>query len=178
MIYEKAAAAAEREMHATGTPTAIIQSGRANNYQIMNAAEAIEKQTYIWDVFYPLITCSECERIHKPGAGRQVSMEIVDRKLCFECLQWIWLVDSTDHPNNVRVRGEHYTICLEDIGNCKRGMNGDRYNIKFDDGRLATTTNLWSQGTIPERFRERLPDNAVFISTAEYEAAVLAQGRQ
>lgn len=86
------------------------------------------------------------------------------------------MVDAINHPNNVRVRGEHYTICIEDIGHAKRGFNGDRFNIKFSDGRLATTTNLWSQGTIPERFRERLPDNAKFIGKDEYERLTAEKG--
>ena len=36
--------------------------------------------------------------------------------------------------------------------------------IRFKDGHTITTNNLWCHGTIPEDFRNKLPDNAEFYT--------------
>jgi hypothetical protein len=35
-----------------------------------------------------------------------------------------------------------------------RGFDGSRYRICFDDGSDIVTDNLWTQGKVPERFRD------------------------
>jgi hypothetical protein len=52
-----------------------------------------------------------------------------------------------------------YTIENEDTEHY-RGFAGRRFVIRFHDGRIVETTNLWSNGIIPEHFRDRLLDNA------------------
>lgn len=42
-----------------------------------------------------------------------------------------------------------------------RGFGGRRWRIWFFDGSQVGTSNLWSQGEVPDRFRRLLPDNAV-----------------
>src|SRR5205823_2378018 len=43
-----------------------------------------------------------------------------------------------------------------------RGFGGTRFVIEMFDGTRFVTTNLWTQGEIPDRFRHLLPDNARF----------------
>lgn len=43
------------------------------------------------------------------------------------------------------------------------GFDGQRFYIRFFDGREITTNNLWHNGIIPQEYREQLPDNAEFI---------------
>jgi hypothetical protein len=78
---------------------------------------------------------------------------------------WQRLIEKRNNPSHVVVKGTHYQIGPEDpsIRRQWRAFHGDRYNIKFNDGRTATSTNLWCQGTIPAAFREQLPDNAEFV---------------
>lgn len=45
-------------------------------------------------------------------------------------------------------------------------MGGRKFHIQMHDGQVIETTELWHQGTIPEHFRERLPDNANFLNGA------------
>ena len=47
---------------------------------------------------------------------------------------------------------------------------GRIFKILFNDGRIVLTNNLWCNGDIPEKFREQLPDNAVFekVSKEDY----------
>lgn len=65
-----------------------------------------------------------------------------------------------------RIEGHHYVIEEDDNSGGFQGMGGRLFTIVFDDGREVVTRNLWSQGTIPPKWRERHPDNAHF-KTAE-----------
>ena len=45
------------------------------------------------------------------------------------------------------------------------GHGGYLFKIKMlDTGKIIETNNLWHQGSIPEHFRERMPNNAEFIN--------------
>lgn len=68
------------------------------------------------------------------------------------------------NPDQVIVNGFHYYIGPENTPTNWKGMNGDLYIVEFFDGRVVETTNLWCQGNIPERYRDALPDNAVFVA--------------
>lgn len=78
---------------------------------------------------------------------------------------WQPHIEKRNDPDHVVVKGVHYIIGAEDpsIKRNWRGFGGDRYHIKFHDGRTVVSTNLWCQGPIPARFREQLPDNAEFV---------------
>lgn len=65
---------------------------------------------------------------------------------------------------SVRINGEHFMIG-DDVPNPSqlKGHGGARFQIKFHDGRVVETTNLWHQGEIPKEFKDKLPDNADFV---------------
>jgi hypothetical protein len=76
---------------------------------------------------------------------------------------WLQWVETRNDPNCVRVNGVHYYICDEASISTFRGFAGRKFTVKFNDGRVVTTTNMWHQGDIPAALREQLPDNAAFI---------------
>ena len=77
---------------------------------------------------------------------------------------WLDLVDKKFRLDHARINGEHYVICNEfPPKGSPRGHSGRKFAIQFNDGREVETTNLWSQGTIPDEFKDELPDNARFI---------------
>jgi hypothetical protein len=82
---------------------------------------------------------------------------------CFDCSFWVRKINLTgeDIARRVVVEGQHYMVAPED-GSFK-GFGGRRFHIRFFDGREIDTGNLWHQGIIPVRFREAMPDNAVFV---------------
>ncbi len=84
---------------------------------------------------------------------------------CFHCSFWLLKTDYPDYVANRRaiINGEHYMVYAETDG-LIRGSGGRRVIVQFFDGRIIHSNNLWCQGTIPERFREILPNNAVFIA--------------
>lgn len=83
--------------------------------------------------------------------------------LCHTCTFWTEKTVFLSTPHVARIDGKHYSIGPENVGPFMRGMGGREFIIKFDDGRTVTTTNLWSQGSIPDNFKALLPDNAVFV---------------
>lgn len=111
----------------------------------------------------PFVTCRECGNLDAAeGAnGDQLSR----RSLCFSCNFWQeWVERDEADPLSVRVDGCHYHIGDEKSSSSFRGFGGRLFSIRFFDGREVTTTNLWCQSDIPTHFRDRLPDNAEFVT--------------
>ena len=65
--------------------------------------------------------------------------------------------------NSVVHDWRHYIVGDEDeIG--MRGFDGRKVIIKFMDNSTITTTNLWSQGIIPELSRYMFANNAISLT--------------
>jgi hypothetical protein len=108
--------------------------------------------------------CVECGGLVKSSWIEPTKARVIETNTCFNCLIWLDWIPKKDNPSIVRIKGSHYWIEPDKPKNTSfLGFGGAAFRIKFNDGRIITTHNLWHQGTIPERFRERLPDNAVFI---------------
>ena len=89
---------------------------------------------------------------------------MLELRLCFTCKFWYEKIPLADDSKVVRIHHTHYWIGEEANKGVFRGFGGQKFVIKFNDGRNeVTTTNLWCQGEIPERFWDRLPDNAEFV---------------
>jgi hypothetical protein len=92
------------------------------------------------------------------------------REFCWDCNHWLQRVaDYTEpDPHHKRVvidkeDGRH----IYSIGNATRpsshnGFGGAWFTILFNDGTERRTCDLWSGGSVPERFRDRIPSNAQF----------------
>jgi len=69
----------------------------------------------------------------------------------------------------VRVDGTHYTAAYIGIRggpNQGKGFGGSVIRWRWLDdpeGKVYETNSMWFQGRIPEEFRDRLPDNAVWV---------------
>jgi hypothetical protein len=79
--------------------------------------------------------------------------------------------DGDDLAKRVVIDGEHYTLGEDKPGYEWKGFGGRRFDIEFFDGRKVTTHDLWHQGTIPPKWRERYPDNARFVTPERGEVA-------
>jgi len=107
--------------------------------------------------------CKECgKKISEDDLKYAIRDSLISEKLCFECNFWMDKIKTINDPYWLRINNESYYVGDEEDDRL-RGFNGQKFRIKFDDGKIIETTNLWHQGTIPERFRNRLPDNAKFI---------------
>lgn len=121
------------------------------------------------------IVCSVCRNLADIGGYyEKMANRLRERQLCSSCDFWLEWVEEKDDPLVARIDGRHYAIDPDESvpNNCK-GFGGRRHTIRWNDGRERVTTNLWTQGEIPERFKEQLLDNAVFVwdKKAEREAS-------
>lgn len=107
------------------------------------------------------MNCSRCGEVHNGGYDH--IPYIKQHKVCFGCYFWEQYIHDKDQPEIARIDGQHYVIGDEPTTpNFMCGFGGRRFLIRFNDGRVVSTTNLWSQGEIPQRLRQILPDNAKF----------------
>ena len=62
-------------------------------------------------------------------------------------------------------RGEVYYIDVErpNTSSADRGFGGREFRIKFKDGRIVVTHNLWYNGVVPKRFKHLLKNTAEFV---------------
>lgn len=108
-------------------------------------------------------TCTECGAQERGNWFDDIAKKLAEQKRCHSCDFWLGHVRDAAKPEVARIDGTHYRIGKENANpDGFRGFAGQRFKIKFSDGREVETTNLWCQGAIPERFRNRLPDNAQF----------------
>lgn len=112
--------------------------------------------------------CSCCGSIYKTNYRN--GEELRKNKLCFTCNFWLEKNKDTGKRriiiNGVKyVDGGNVNYVQEALIN-KRfvGHGGRLFKIQFlDTGEIFETNNLWSNGNIPKRFRDKLEDNAKFI---------------
>ena len=92
--------------------------------------------------------------------------QLTERQECFNCNYWMKLIEDTNWSEDrfrVVVKGIHYVGYSPRVSTGMKGFGGSLWKIKFLDGREVECRNLWHQGEIPERFRDRLQDNAEFV---------------
>jgi len=90
-------------------------------------------------------------------------------KECFTTNFWEEKVRLADEYTPV-VNGTRYHMTLskkKENGWNMMGHGGSMFYIKFNDGRTFKCNNLWCQGDVPEAFKDRIPDNAVFVTPEE-----------
>lgn len=106
-----------------------------------------------------------------PTCGRELGTEshfssdersMKEHGECFECSLWRERLPLVGNPNVAIIDGTMYTIDDEDSKSPFRGFGGDKFVIKFKDGRQVTTTNLWCGGEISEHWKQYFPNNADF----------------
>ena len=158
----------------------VSSSGFAQDEQAARAA---------WEEITASLPCRECGE-HPSGRWTESCMrEMRERQLCFDCNSWTNTLAKIT-PDHLVIAGSLYRIGESEQSIARRcswpivngrlapyyqhvlGHGGAEFIIRYHDGRLITTTNLWAGGPIPDHFRERLPDNAEFESREESYAYV------
>ncbi len=87
-------------------------------------------------------------------------------KECFDCYFWLCLIcggKSIVIEKNHDGDRWHYQMGTETKPGPYNGFGGAKFTIKFTDGKVVETCDLWDQGAIPKRFWDRLHVNAEFI---------------
>jgi hypothetical protein len=67
------------------------------------------------------------------------------------------------------INGRHYVFHpRQDKKLYFQNFGGHEFHALRNDGSLIMSNNVWFQGEIPERFKEKLPDTAKLISKRTY----------
>jgi hypothetical protein len=109
-------------------------------------------------------TCTECGKQETGSWIGSCGKRLKELGYCFHCDFWLGYTRQRDNFRVARIDGVHYYVGKEE--NCDKrwkGFGGRRFKIRFHDGREVETDNLWCQGGIPAEFKDRLPDNAIFL---------------
>ena len=112
---------------------------------------------------YENVSPYKCKLCGKEEAAKYFdNKQMVDECLCFNCNFWDEYTYKTD--KSVRIDGQHYMVHPDDnTPYAFQGFGGRKFIIKMNDGKIIETCNLWTQGAIPDYFRDKLPDNATFV---------------
>ena len=103
-----------------------------------------------------------------PTCNKEIGTYVSDERSmketgeCFECSIWRDRLPLVGKPNIAIIDGTFYTIGDENSKDPFRGFGGDKFVIKFKDGREVTTTNLWCGGNISDAWKDKFPNNADF----------------
>lgn len=109
------------------------------------------------------VTCSKCGDIDLLSWDKGLRARLIDRSVCFNCDFWLNRAEIAKDPMSAIVAGTAYFVEPDRRDHQDwAGFGGRRFDIEWFDGRKVTTHNLWHQGTVPERFRDLIPDNARF----------------
>ena len=123
--------------------------------------------------------CRICGEPHFPTKYGEVGKILREKNICFTCNHWEEQ-DKMTGRKKIIINGSKFA----DGGNKESrlggwsglGFGGHRFYIKFlESGEVFTTNNLWAQGKISKAFRERMPDNAIYLTKEQYESETINQ---
>jgi len=114
--------------------------------------------------------CKECGEREQNHFFKSVAAYLTREQLCHSCSHWYekirWKANESESYHNIAavVEGTHYTIHNK-VNNpgSHCGHGGSLFRVRWFDGRVKESNDVWCQGSIPDRFRERLPDTAEFL---------------
>ena len=109
------------------------------------------------------LKCSVCGEYDKPNHYvTETAIAMGTHRMCFRCNFWRGQLelDKASKRTWAIIDGHHYV--LGDHG-AFRGYSGRNFKIKFNNGTILETDDLWHQGKIPEKWKDKFPNNAEFI---------------
>ena len=106
-----------------------------------------------------------CQICGKEIESSSYSGGIICSSNCHHELFWLEKIrEYIEHPETFAIiDGNSYRIESENVPESLKGFYGNKHTIKYNDGRIITTTNLWTNGEIPTKYRIVLKDNAEFV---------------
>lgn len=107
-----------------------------------------------------IIICSVCGKKQNLNEyASDFSKNLKRYVMCFHC--HFWMID-VGASNYVVIDGAAYSIGEEEWDGI-RGYGGKRFIIKRKNGCIIETTNLWHRGDVPDEFKDKFLDDAVFL---------------
>jgi hypothetical protein len=111
----------------------------------------------------PDVTCVECGEEDDANYVDSTRALMLRDQRCFTCYFWLGHIES-DRSNAVVASGTHYRIQPDSKTGFAVGFGGAEFRFRpIAGGDDIVSHNVWYQGEIPERFRDRLPDTHTLI---------------
>ena len=107
------------------------------------------------------VKCKICGKKQRLIYCSDVCKQLVEKGLCFDCYHW----STVTSEECILIEGESYMVGPENVKGIK-GFGGRRFKIKLETGQIIETTNLWTQGTVPEYWKKFFTKGE-FLSTKE-----------
>ena len=123
-------------------------------------------EDYLFGALRTRIVCKSCSCLVRVNQYvEDVKQKLARQQLCHSCDFWYEKIGMKDDPSVAIIGGIFYTVAAErrNVPKSALGHGGRKLSIQWHNGRSTVTTNLWSCGAIPELFKDRLKDNAVFV---------------
>lgn len=104
----------------------------------------------------------ECVECGAPDEANYVNREhLLAESICIVCYHWRDILENHSSASVITDSWNHFEIAPPSNGSSStKGHGGRKFTVTFTDGRVVNTDNLWSQGVIPEWFRDRFEVNA------------------
>ena len=109
--------------------------------------------------------CTICGSMINTSYIEPVKSELISKNVCFNCNYWLGIEKDLTNPNRFIVNGEAYFMTPDAVpGTSFVGFGGSKFNIqRLDSEEIIVSHNLWCNGTVPDHFKERIPNNAKFL---------------
>ena len=95
---------------------------------------------------------------------------MMKHKVCHHCAFWIDLINNPIYGHEI-IDGFYFVI----HPSVKRPLNvvafsgGKEHYIRKNDGTLYKSNNIECKGKVPEQFKDKLPNTAVFLKLIDYQ---------
>lgn len=112
-----------------------------------------------------MLECKICSKKIELCYIAERNAQLVTHQMCFKCNFWRNLHENRDDASVVVSENnmiKHYHIGLASVRRM-RGFGGQKFCIRFFDGRMVSTKNLWHQGTVPVIWYDKFQPNAEFV---------------
>lgn len=111
--------------------------------------------------------CKKCgAENYKTCYGGDIGKMMKKMGFCFNCAFWQEKVDNK--RRFTIIDGSSYVLGNSSSDAKYRGMAGRTFTVRhFRSGTVKSYNDVWHQGTVPDHFRDELPDNAEFANGAK-----------
>lgn len=108
--------------------------------------------------------CKICGSIVKTCFNEPIGSNLKKENICFSCNHWLRIENDLQNPKRFIINGGSYYLGNGKQNSYFKGFGGNSFKIKRHGGdQIITTSDLWHQGDVPEVFKNRIKDNAVFV---------------
>lgn len=112
-----------------------------------------------------MIICKECGcEVTLDNWQPEYKSKLITRSVCNKCDYWVDRLLKTS--SQIVVNGKVFQIDNNQPKSKSSAGHGGREFVfkRIGCDEIERTTNLWYNGIVPEHFKSRIPDNAVFLS--------------